>query len=582
MSREPKRNVYVGHRYVPLVIGEWEKTETYEGLSIVTYQGTSYTSKKRVPKGIDILNEEYWVVTGNYDAQIEEYRKDVRELEKSVEKDINDLETGVNENIDGFKKDVNKNVNDFKTDVTKDINEFKETTNNKITKVETDTKDEMNVLKNETNDKINQVYNSSVYNNGISYTKHYHEEAETIYYLTRIPRRDPKTGKILKLKQYTDLKNNKIVEDFAKELNADFAINGGWGADDTTLEYVWIEDGEIKNNNPTDKPSRYTLGITEDGTLKSYHNTNAERLIDDDVIYAHTAFTPIIINGNKNNDVFSASSGLSERHPRQVIGQFKDKSLIILTTDGRGYNGEGLNSEQCADILYREGVDFAYMTDGGGSTQTVIRHQMINTNTNNTWIETDYRKGMGNIKRKRQSVLYIESQSNENKDEAIKQISNDVAILKNSFDLFSKSNYIEWEPYIYPIGWDGKEEQFNYQKQMGYSVRIGNLVFAYYHIEGNRIGDVIGNLRMGRLPYYPDKEKKNGFINHVNRVDRFTGFTENQLNDPYIMSTPGQFHLSFYGINNETGATQAIRAENLDNVEISGLFIYTTSIEDYN
>lgn len=558
-SREPKRNVYVGHRYVPLIIGEWEKTETYEGLSIVTHKGTSYTSKKRVPKGINILNEEYWVVTGNYNAQIEEYRKNVRNLEKSVEKDINDLETGVNKNIDGFKKDV-----------TNDMNVFKETTNNKITKVETDT-----------NDKINQVYNSSVYNNGIIYTKHYHEEAETIYYLTRIPRRDPRTGKILKLKQHTDLKNNKIVEDFAKELNADFAINGGWGGV-TTLDHVWIEDGEIKNNNPTDSPSRYTLGITEDGTLKSYHNTNAERLINDDVIYAHTAFTPIIINGHKNNDVFSASSGLSARHPRQVIGQFKDKSLIILTTDGRGYNGVGLNSEQCADILYREGVDFAYMTDGGGSTQTVIRHQMINANTNNTWIRTDFRKGMGNIKRKRQSVLYIESQSNETKDEAIKQISNDVAILKNSFDIFSKSNYIEWEPFIYPVGWDGKQKQFNYQKQMGYSVRIGNLVFAYYHIEGNRIGNVIGNLRMGRLPYYPDKEKKNGFINHVNRVARFTGFTRNPLNDPYTVSTPDHFHLRFYGINNETGASQAIRAENLGNFEISGLFIYTTSIEDYN
>src|SRR5699024_5621646 len=104
MSKEPKRNVYVGHRYVPKVMGEWDKTETYEGLSIVTNEGTSYTSKKIVPKGIDILNEEYWVVTGNYNAQIEEYRKDVRELEK----DMNDLETGVNSEIERLdQKDEN-------------------------------------------------------------------------------------------------------------------------------------------------------------------------------------------------------------------------------------------------------------------------------------------------------------------------------------------------------------------------------------------------------------------------------------------------------------------------------------------
>src|SRR5699024_779961 len=100
MSKEPKRNVYVGHRYVPKVMGEWDKTETYEGLSIVTNEGTSYTSKKRVPKGIDILNEEYWVVTGNYNAQIEEYRKDVREMEKEVgKKSDQSYVDNLNENI---------------------------------------------------------------------------------------------------------------------------------------------------------------------------------------------------------------------------------------------------------------------------------------------------------------------------------------------------------------------------------------------------------------------------------------------------------------------------------------------------
>ena len=85
MSRvEPERNRYVGHRYVPKIFGEWDKKNEYEGLSIVTHQGDSYTSKKRVPVGIDILNEEYWVVTGNYNAQIDHYRDEVRNLSDDV------------------------------------------------------------------------------------------------------------------------------------------------------------------------------------------------------------------------------------------------------------------------------------------------------------------------------------------------------------------------------------------------------------------------------------------------------------------------------------------------------------------
>src|SRR5699024_5139756 len=84
MSKEPRRNVYVGHRYVPKIMGEWDKSISYEGLSIVTYKGGSYTSKKRVPVGIDIKDTEFWAMTGNYNAQVEEYRKEVRDMQDNV------------------------------------------------------------------------------------------------------------------------------------------------------------------------------------------------------------------------------------------------------------------------------------------------------------------------------------------------------------------------------------------------------------------------------------------------------------------------------------------------------------------
>ena len=78
------KNVYVGHRYVPKIMGEWDNTKIYEPLSIVQYQGASYTSRQYVPVGVEINNEEFWVVTGNYNAQVEQYRQDVRNLETNV------------------------------------------------------------------------------------------------------------------------------------------------------------------------------------------------------------------------------------------------------------------------------------------------------------------------------------------------------------------------------------------------------------------------------------------------------------------------------------------------------------------
>ena len=64
--------------------GEWDDEKEYDRLSVVLHEGNSYTSTKRVPVGIDILNEEFWVVTGNYNAQVDGYRQNVRDLEHKV------------------------------------------------------------------------------------------------------------------------------------------------------------------------------------------------------------------------------------------------------------------------------------------------------------------------------------------------------------------------------------------------------------------------------------------------------------------------------------------------------------------
>lgn len=70
---------YIGARYVPLFAEpiEWDKTKQYEPLTIVTNNGNSYTSRQFVPTGIEITNEAFWALTGNFNAQVEQYRKEV-------------------------------------------------------------------------------------------------------------------------------------------------------------------------------------------------------------------------------------------------------------------------------------------------------------------------------------------------------------------------------------------------------------------------------------------------------------------------------------------------------------------------
>lgn len=69
---------YIGARYVPKFYeaedhsANWQAGVIYEPLTIVMYNGNSYTSKKEVPStiGEPSANPEYWVATGIYSAQV--------------------------------------------------------------------------------------------------------------------------------------------------------------------------------------------------------------------------------------------------------------------------------------------------------------------------------------------------------------------------------------------------------------------------------------------------------------------------------------------------------------------------------
>lgn len=88
---------YIGARYVPKFSDpiEWDNQRTYEALTIVTYLGASYTSKKAVPAGVMPTDTNYWVVTGNYNAQVEEYRQNVVQYSNEVESVKNNAKRNV-------------------------------------------------------------------------------------------------------------------------------------------------------------------------------------------------------------------------------------------------------------------------------------------------------------------------------------------------------------------------------------------------------------------------------------------------------------------------------------------------------
>lgn len=76
---------YIGARYVPLFYtapdnsNDWTAGVAYDPLTIVTYLNQSYTSKIPVPAtvGNPADNPTYWILTGNYSAQVAQYKQEV-------------------------------------------------------------------------------------------------------------------------------------------------------------------------------------------------------------------------------------------------------------------------------------------------------------------------------------------------------------------------------------------------------------------------------------------------------------------------------------------------------------------------
>ena len=81
---------YIGARYVPIFgrkgesFIQWDNSAPYEPLTVVLYQGNSYTSRQYVPEGVEITDELFWAPTGTYNAQVEQYRLEVLHLSDSI------------------------------------------------------------------------------------------------------------------------------------------------------------------------------------------------------------------------------------------------------------------------------------------------------------------------------------------------------------------------------------------------------------------------------------------------------------------------------------------------------------------
>lgn len=73
---------YIGARYVPRHLGEWDINTQYGALDVVLYtDGNSYTAKCYPPKGTPPTNDQYWSLSANFNQQLASLTEKVEKIE---------------------------------------------------------------------------------------------------------------------------------------------------------------------------------------------------------------------------------------------------------------------------------------------------------------------------------------------------------------------------------------------------------------------------------------------------------------------------------------------------------------------
>ena len=169
----------------------------------------------------------------------------------------------------------------------------------------------------------------------------------------------------------------------AAENNAILAVNGDYyGANSTG--YV-IRNGVVYRDTVREDSSNGDLAIYKDGSFKIIYEDeiSAEQLVKDGVVNL-LAFGPSLVeNGEITVDTNSEVGQSMASNPRTAIGIIDENHYIIVVSDGRTSESEGLSLYQLAEVMKSYGVKTAYNLDGGGSSTLYFNGQVINKPTTN-------------------------------------------------------------------------------------------------------------------------------------------------------------------------------------------------------
>lgn len=172
------------------------------------------------------------------------------------------------------------------------------------------------------------------------------------------------------------------TSDIAAAQNAIFAINGDY--------YGFRDEGYVLRNGVVYRDSaseNEALVIDKTGNF-SIVSESEVRMTSLSENWQVLSFGPALVeNGTITVDSSSEVGRAKESNPRTAIGQISAGHYLVIVSDGRTDESEGLSLLELAQEFQERGCTVAYNLDGGGSSTMVFNGEVINNPTDGRSIE---------------------------------------------------------------------------------------------------------------------------------------------------------------------------------------------------
>lgn len=171
----------------------------------------------------------------------------------------------------------------------------------------------------------------------------------------------------------------QTTSQLADENGAVFAINGDY--------YGFRDYGYVLRNGVLYRDTSgggQALVIDENGdfSIAEEDAVSAQALAEAGA-WQVLSFGPALVrDGQVGVDAGSEVDRAKQSNPRTAIGQVGPLHYIVVVSDGRTSESEGLSLLQLAQVMAERGAVMAYNLDGGGSSTMVLNGRVLNTTTN--------------------------------------------------------------------------------------------------------------------------------------------------------------------------------------------------------